>query len=80
MATIFEGKVALVTGASRGIGRALALALAEGGAAVCLLARSAHELDEVARTIRAGGGRALALKNGHWEPSRSHRSRNADPR
>lgn len=55
------GEVALVTGASRGIGRAVARALAARGAAVALAARSAAELNELAREIEAGGMPALAL-------------------
>ncbi|MHB1294462.1 MAG: SDR family NAD(P)-dependent oxidoreductase [Anaerolineae bacterium] len=54
------GKAALVTGAGRGIGRAIALALAEKGAALALVARSCAELDAVAAEIAAGGGQALA--------------------
>ncbi|MFZ4517324.1 MAG: SDR family oxidoreductase [Microthrixaceae bacterium] len=53
-----DGKVALVTGAGRGIGRASALALAEGGADVVLAARTPEQLDEVAEQIRAIGRRA----------------------
>jgi len=53
------GKVALVTGASRNIGRATALALAAGGAAVAVNARTSKEdADKVAREIRAAGGQA----------------------
>jgi len=56
-----EGRVALVTGASRNIGRAIALALAEGGAAVIVNARvSLAEAQGVAREIEAKGGRAHA--------------------
>ncbi len=52
---------ALVTGASRGIGRAVALALAGEGLAVALLARGREGLAETAAAVRAAGGRALAI-------------------
>src|SRR5438067_3661355 len=56
-----EGRVALVTGASRNIGRAIALALAEGGAAVVVNARRSHdEARAVVTEIEAKGGRAAA--------------------
>jgi 3-oxoacyl-[acyl-carrier protein] reductase len=52
------GQTALVTGASQGLGRAIAEALAANGATVALVARSAGKLAEVAAGIRAAGGRA----------------------
>jgi 3-oxoacyl-[acyl-carrier protein] reductase len=61
MAQEFAGKVAIVTGAGRNIGRAIALALADGGAAVVVNARSNRaEADAVVREIEAAGGRAIA--------------------
>jgi 2-dehydro-3-deoxy-D-gluconate 5-dehydrogenase len=56
-----DGKTALVTGASRGIGRAIALGLAEAGADVALVSRTRSHLEEVATTIRGLGRRALVL-------------------
>ncbi len=56
-----SGKVALVTGAGRNIGRAIALALAEAGASVAVVVRSNKaEADAVVKEIEAKGGRALA--------------------
>src|SRR5215831_8222468 len=55
------GKVAIVTGAGRNIGRAIALTLAEGGAAVVVNARSNRaEAEAVAREIESSGGKAIA--------------------
>ncbi len=55
------GKVALVTGASRGIGRTIAIAFAEAGADVAVLARSTTELDALADEVREVGRTALPL-------------------
>ena len=55
-------RTAFVTGASRGIGRACALALAEAGARVIVAARTADKLEEVASEIRAGGHEAYAVE------------------
>lgn len=57
----FEGRRALVTGASRGIGEAVALRLAQEGAAVIAAARTAADLDRVVGEITAAGGTATAL-------------------
>ncbi len=54
----FEGQLALVTGASRGIGAATAIALAKEGAHVILTARSAGDLEQVEEQIHDGGGNA----------------------
>lgn len=55
------GKVAIVTGASRGIGEAIAMGLAEFGAKVVLASRKQEVLDEVKKEIEAAGGEALAI-------------------
>jgi NAD(P)-dependent dehydrogenase (short-subunit alcohol dehydrogenase family) len=62
MTTPFKGRVALVTGAGRGIGRAVALELASGGAQVALLARSPGQLNEAAEAVRVQGGTAVVLR------------------
>jgi len=56
-----KDRVALVTGASQGIGRATALALAQAGARVAVAARNAGKLAEVAAEIAAAGGEAIAV-------------------
>jgi NAD(P)-dependent dehydrogenase (short-subunit alcohol dehydrogenase family) len=56
-----SGKTALVSGASQGIGRAVALALAQAGADVALTARKLPDLERVSREVEAAGVRAIAL-------------------
>jgi NADP-dependent 3-hydroxy acid dehydrogenase YdfG len=54
-------KIAIITGASSGIGRATALALAEAGACIALVGRNEHHLHEVAAAVRSLGGEAITL-------------------
>lgn len=56
-----EGKVAIVTGASKGIGEAIALALAVSGAKVVVNSRKQSDIDEVAAAIQAAGGKAVGF-------------------
>jgi 3-oxoacyl-[acyl-carrier protein] reductase len=57
----FEGRVALVTGASQGIGHACALTLAREGASLAVAARSRQKLDELVAEITAAGGKSAAF-------------------
>lgn len=61
--TLFSaaGRTAMVTGASRGLGRAIALGLAEAGASLILAARDIDRLEQVAAEIRAAGGTARTI-------------------
>src|SRR5258708_854815 len=57
-----QGKVAIVTGAGRGMGRCIALTLGEADVSVALAARTGSELERVQQEIQAAGGTALCIK------------------
>lgn len=63
-----DGKVALVTGAGSGIGRASALLLAQHGAKVAVLSRTPEELESAVAEIEQAGGKAVALKGDVSDP------------
>lgn len=64
-----EGRVALVTGAGRGIGRGIAVTLASSGASVALVSRTLEELENTAVQVRSLGARACALVGDVADPS-----------
>jgi NAD(P)-dependent dehydrogenase (short-subunit alcohol dehydrogenase family) len=61
MAGVLDGQVAVVTGAGRGFGRAIAEGLAAAGAAVTVTARTESQLEETVAAIEAAGGQAMAI-------------------
>jgi NADP-dependent 3-hydroxy acid dehydrogenase YdfG len=69
---VLDGAVALVTGASSGIGAATARRLAREGAAVALVARRRDRLDEVVDDIQIAGGHAVAVDTDITEPERAY--------
>ena len=69
MDSILINRVAIVTGASRGIGAATARALANAGAKVALAARDADRLEQLAAAIEAGGGTALSIPTDIGNPA-----------
>jgi NADP-dependent 3-hydroxy acid dehydrogenase YdfG len=69
---VLDGAVALVTGASSGIGAATARRLAREGAAVALVARRRDRLDEVVNDIETAGGHAVAVDTDITEPERAY--------
>jgi NADP-dependent 3-hydroxy acid dehydrogenase YdfG len=74
MARTLEGTVALVTGASSGIGEATALALAAQGARVAVVARRRDRLDALAERIRAAGADALVIEADVTDEGRARRA------
>src|SRR5215467_6926161 len=70
---LLENKIAIITGASRGIGAAAARVFAAAGATVVLAARSERDLDAVAGQITAAGGDALAAPTDVGDPAAAER-------
>lgn len=73
MSFSLAGRVAIVTGASRGLGEAIALAYAQAGAAVALAARTGSALEALAERINASGGKALAVATDLTDRDQSRR-------
>ena len=61
MSQPLKGKVAIITGAGRGLGRSMAVGFAEAGADVVLAARTMDQLEETAELVKAAGGRSLIV-------------------
>lgn len=59
---VLDGKVAIITGAGRGIGKAIAIAYAKAGASVCYTARTLSEIQDTVREIEKNGGKGLAIQ------------------
>ncbi len=57
-----DGKVAVITGASKGLGKAMALALAGEGAQIALVSRNIEQLNEVGRAVKNAGGEARVFQ------------------
>ena len=66
---LLDGKVGIVTGASRGIGAATARVLSNAGASVVLAARNEEQIVQIASEIRTGGGNALAIPTDVSDPT-----------
>ena len=73
MARTFEGKVALITGGSSGIGKATALAFAAEGARVAIAARRAAESEAVVKQITGQGGGAIFVQTDITDPAQVER-------
>jgi 3-oxoacyl-[acyl-carrier protein] reductase len=69
MRQLLKGKTAVVTGASKGIGKAIAELFAEEGASVVLTARGKQALDETVNGIMASGGKAIGIVADSSDPA-----------
>ena len=67
-----DNKVAIVTGASSGVGRGVAKVLAQNGAKICVCARRAEKLEELAEEVRAFGGEVLPIACDVTDPAHIH--------